>query len=1145
MQDILLSFKTLVLSLPGKRRFNLIIAFSLIFALAAPVLLLQVMRRVTASGIMVDKQRPALGVTASVVVNKYFNVGTAVDILELLVIQNNLDMRGMIVKDFSANMVNDGGGKYQFSTDTLWSSVPSGTLIVLRNNNTAADVTVGGGDYNLDVGLMNTTYFTNLGGTFDIATTDMVMIKAAGSGAAGVTSNIHTLAGGTAGAQFTATASPKLRATGTSGTNQFVFANNSTQSIKDFDGTDATGAATGLTFGSGNNANNTAYINSLRAPVLTPNLSINNVTLAEGNAGTTSFTFTVSLSAPAGPGGVTFDIATADGTAQDDNPAAEDNDYVAKSLTGQTIPAGSSTYAFTVLVNGDITSEPNETFFVNVTSVTGANVTDSQGQGTINNDDVAVIAIHDIQGNGSATPIPGTTVTTTGIVTLLKTGSNAGGGAANGFFLQTPDADADPNTSEGIFVFTSTVPTYTSSGTPVAVGDELNVTGTVVEFNGMTEISPATNLTLIDTGNSLPTAVMISAADLPSNALPTQPQLEKYEAMRLTSPSLLTVVPNDNFFDVETVISTVPRQQVFREPGIDISDPIPPDPTSGVPDANVPRWDENPERLKIDTNGRAGAPNMPYTSNVTFSNITGPLDFAFDEYRLVPEAVPTASANMSAVPVPVPLANEYTIAGYNIENFNNNATQRQKVSLTFRTVLHYPDIVGVAEIFDLADLQALRDQINNDAVANGDPNPQYQAYLVEQDGTSEDSDQDVGFLVKTSRVTVNSVTQEREEETFIEPGTGTVAILHDRPPLVLDATINAPCAHPQRVLVVVNHLRSFIDIESPTEGARVREKRKLQAESLADLLQDLQIANPTTPVISVGDYNAFQFSDGYTDPISVIKGTPPPDDQVVVDQSPDLVNPNFVNLIDELPADQKYTFVFEGTPQVLDHVLVNTVAHARNTRIVVARNNADFPDSPASAFETNAARSERNSDHDMPVAYFSFQGALLAPTIEAFSATGGQGGFNIDVPASCAWTAVSSAPWIIIVSADSGSGDAHISYEVRDNTGGNFRTGTITVAGETFTITQNGGQSCSYNLASSSASFVAGGGSGSVGVIATAGCTWNATSTVSWIIVTSGSPGSGNGTVNYSVSANSGPTRTGTLIIAGRTFTVKQKGLGF
>lgn len=226
----------------------------------------------------------------SVVVNKYFNSGTTADIVELLVIQDALDMRGMYIKDFSSNMANDGGGKYQFSNDALWSAVPAGTLIVLRNNNSAADVSAGGGDFNLDVGLQNTTYFANAGGTFDIATTEMVMIKTAASGSAGVTGNIHTLAGGTAGAQFTATTGPKLRAAGTSGTNQFVFANNSTQTLADFNGTDATGAATGLTFGAGNNANNTAYINSLRnaGPATEPTVQASNV--AFGNINATSLT---------------------------------------------------------------------------------------------------------------------------------------------------------------------------------------------------------------------------------------------------------------------------------------------------------------------------------------------------------------------------------------------------------------------------------------------------------------------------------------------------------------------------------------------------------------------------------------------------------------------------------------------------------------------------------------------------------------------------------------------------------------------------------------------------------------------------------------------------------------------------------------
>ncbi len=696
-----------------------------------------------------------------------------------------------------------------------------------------------------------------------------------------------------------------------------------------------------------------------------PSLSINDVTMNEGNPpGTTTFTFAVTLNAPAGAGGVTFDIATADGTAQDGNPGGEDNDYVAQSLTGQSIPMGSTgPYNFNVTVNRDTTPEPNETFFVNVTNVTGATVADGQGQGTITNDDFSLTPIHTIQGSGDTTPIPGATVTTNGIVTLLKTGSNAGAGAANGFFLQTPDADADadPNTSQGIFVFTSSVPT-------VAVGDNVNVTGTVVEFNGLTEISPTTNVSINSTGNPLPTAVALNPTIL-DPTLSGQPQLEKFEAMRMSAASLTSGAPNDNFFDVYAVITGVARP--LREPGIPISDPVPPDPTSGMVEPTIPRWDENPERLKLDTNGRAGAANMAYTSNVTFTNVAGPLDFAFSEYRLVTEAGFSASLNLSAVPVPVPLSNEFTIVGYNIENFNNNATQRQKAALTIRNVLHYPDIIGAVEIFDLADLQALRDQINNDAVAAMQPNPMYEAYLIEQDGVSEDNDQDVGFLVKTARVSVTSVTQERQAETFVEPGGGT-AILHDRPPLVLDAVVDPSGANPRRVLVVVNHTRSFIDIDLVAgDGPRVREKRKKQAESIAGLLQELQTNNPGVPVVSVGDYNAFQFSSGYDDSISVLKGMPTADELIVVDQSPDLVNPDFFNLIDELPVAERYSFVFEGTPQALDHVLVNGTARARNTRTAIARVNADFPASPASAYASNASIPERNSDHDPVVAYFT------------------------------------------------------------------------------------------------------------------------------------------------------------------------------
>ena len=120
------------------------------------------------------------------------------------------------------------------------------------------------------------------------------------------------------------------------------------------------------------------------AALAQPALSISDVTLAEGNAGTTAFTFAVTLDSPAGAGGVTFNYATADGTA-----AAADNDYE-PAAGPAAIPEGQSSAEITVQVNGDAAQEPpSETFTVSVSNVAGASVLDGTGQGTILNDDGA------------------------------------------------------------------------------------------------------------------------------------------------------------------------------------------------------------------------------------------------------------------------------------------------------------------------------------------------------------------------------------------------------------------------------------------------------------------------------------------------------------------------------------------------------------------------------------------------------------------------------------------------------------------------------------------------------------------------------------------------------------------------------------
>ena len=110
---------------------------------------------------------------------------------------------------------------------------------------------------------------------------------------------------------------------------------------------------------------------------------------------------------------------------------------------------------------------------------------------------------------------------------------------------------------------------------------------------------------------------------------------------------------------------------------------------------------------------------LPVTSNVVITNVTGPLDFSFGAYKLLPESPLSASANMIGVPVPAPAPDEFTVGGFNIENFAGSDTRRRKASLAIRQLMRSPDVIGHIEILDLATLQTLADQVNSDAIAAG------------------------------------------------------------------------------------------------------------------------------------------------------------------------------------------------------------------------------------------------------------------------------------------------------------------------------------------------------------------------------------------------------------------------------------------
>src|SRR5690606_25111646 len=169
-----------------------------------------------------------------------------------------------------------------------------------------------------------------------------------------------------------------------------------------------------------------------------------------------------------------------------------------------------------------------ETFFVDAANVTVALPVALQATGTILSDDFNLVPVHAIQGAGASSPLLGQTVITSAIVTAVRN---------NGFFIQMPDAEADANplTSEGVFVFTSAAPSV-----DVVVGNRVQVRGEVQEYvpsqdpaqPPLTELGGPLVVTLVSTGNPLPVPVELTAA-FPDPAGDFD-QLERLEGMRVT-----------------------------------------------------------------------------------------------------------------------------------------------------------------------------------------------------------------------------------------------------------------------------------------------------------------------------------------------------------------------------------------------------------------------------------------------------------------------------------------------------------------------------------------------------------------------------------------------------------------------------------
>ncbi|GIU81386.1 MAG: hypothetical protein D6687_10895 [Acidobacteria bacterium] len=591
-----------------------------------------------------------------------------------------------------------------------------------------------------------------------------------------------------------------------------------------------------------------------------------------------------------------------------------------------------------------------------------------------------LVPINKIQGDKNISPLVGKTVTTRGIVTFVS---------SRGFYIQTPDSEIDdnPNTSEGIFVFTGDVIPPTAT-----VGNLLEVTGTVTEYRPRNEryfltITELTNpgIKFISKNNPLPKPVTLTPNDL--NPQGKIDQLERYEGMMVKVDSLIVVAPTGGFEDEKTgkvisngiffgVLPGTPRP--FREPGISLLmwlvDKLP---------QTIPYFDMNPELLRVDSGAQGKGTPLDVATGMIVKNLVGIIDYSRRAYTLLVNhdvQKPVIEGQRSFIKASPAGPRETTVAFFNMENFFDDEknsenlkeekvlpkevfqTRLNKASIAVRNVLSMPDVLGVEEVENIKVLKKLAEKINKDAEAAGQGNPAYEAFLEEgNDGRGID----VGFLIKTSKVKVIEVKQLAKEEKLKTCFSGVEKdeLLYDRPPLMIRVEVKDEKS-PLPLTVIVNHFKSYLGIDDEKIGESVRNKRRCQAEWLAKFLVERQKENPSERIVIGGDFNSFQFNDGYNDLIGILMGRP---SQNVLTPSNTAYQTGLINLVDFIDPKNRYSYVFDGSAQALDHILLNKPAQERALKFGYARLNADFP----RVYANDASRPERLSDHDVPIVYLS------------------------------------------------------------------------------------------------------------------------------------------------------------------------------
>lgn len=602
------------------------------------------------------------------------------------------------------------------------------------------------------------------------------------------------------------------------------------------------------------------------------------------------------------------------------------------------------------------------------------------------------VQIWEIQGAAHISPMSGMRVTgVDGIVTAVS---------RQGFWMTDPEPDGDEATSDGIFIFRG------STGSKPAIGDHVSIDGTVSEFRAggansdnlsTTQVGSAT-VSVVSSGNAMPVTLIGNGGRVPPTEIidndtsgsvedpasgtafdPEQDGIDFWESLEgqyLQVIEALAVGPRNRFGEIAIVADGGANAGPFTSRG-------------GL---YVVPGEFNPERLILDDVITA-TPSVD-TGDTFTTSVTGVLDYGFGNFKLLPTtALVAVDGGLEREVTAAQGARELAVASFNVENLSNNDSQGKFDTLAGQIVhnLRSPDLLAMEEIQDdsgftnngvvsaMATWQRLIDAV---AAAGG---PAYQYRQIDPvnlaEGGAPGGNIRVGFLFRTDRdlefVDRPGGTSVNDTDVIDRPsgpqltfspgriGTDDDAFLETRKSLAGEFRWRG-----ERLFVIANHFSSkggddplfgrwqppvrYTEFFFPAGAAADTDGwRWGQAQVVNDFVDDIVALDPDANVIVLGDINDFQFSDT----VSILDGTARDVRERTVE--PTAKAPMLTTLIDLLPENEQYSYIFDGNSQVLDQILVSNNILERDPTYDVVHVNADFAD--------------QASDHEPSVMRVAFQ----------------------------------------------------------------------------------------------------------------------------------------------------------------------------